>query len=194
MVKKRTHSKKHISHNSTHILLKKSLFVYALLVFTLFVLIVLSAFTVVELKKAYHAHEYRQEVAEIYQNIKLDDSYRIASSDILANVTATEADDTDEQMSIVSYGRNADRLATFKDLKTRIEAAGFSQTESFEKANIAREDHYKNSEGERVSVSVDTVAWHNATLYGTDLPSPESDASTKTGPVYVTIQVSLDDE
>lgn len=193
MAKKKTTPRKHVTHNKTHIMLKKSLLVYAVLVFLFFILITLSAFALVESNKIYHNNQRYHAITSIYQNLGLDESYRHAGFDVFGEKRTYAWDDARSQSSSMSYGRNADRSATFKDLQTKIEAAGFHKIDGPNYGELARQDHYKNDQGQFIRVSIETAAWHEAMLYGTAFPRPQSAEANEQGPVYVTIKVNLDD-
>ena len=177
-------TRKHVTHNQTHILLKKGILVYSLLVFIFFVLISLSAFALVESKNALDFHERRQDVAKIYENLNLDRSYWPAS----------KVEQADSKSYFANYGRDASRSDTFDDLNRRISSAGFIKINSTDKFTLAREDNYKNDKGQTITVTIETAQWHNATIYGTEFPSPESKQATEQGPVYVTIIINPDEQ
>ena len=174
-------------------MLKKGLVGYAILLFVGFILVSLSIFAVVETRTAYLEHQRETRIAEIYEDLELDDTYRVADVSIFGEKKKYSWDEERTHASVVSYGRDADRSETFDDIQRRLESAGFRQIESPDYGNVGRQDHYTNDAGEFVRVSVDTVAWHNAMLYGTQIPNRSSDAANETGPVYVTIKVNLDD-
>ena len=186
-------SRKHVSHNKTHILLKKGLLVYALVVFLLFILVSLSALVIAHTVQAYGDHQRLTRIQQIYESLELDDSYRMADADIFGDKRVYEWDTSRTYASAISYGRNADRTETFKDLKKQIEAAGFEQINGPNYGEVARQDHYRSVDGEYIRVSIDTRAMYDSMLYGTDYPKPGSDAQIENGPVYITIKVNLDD-
>lgn len=195
MVKKKSTPKKHISTTNTHILLKKSVLVYSLLVFISFALIVFVLGTVM-LGIRSQEHEVRKNrILDVYSSLKLGDGYRIDKVDVFGDKRPYEWDKNRSYSSSIGYGRQANASETFADLKTHIEAAGFSQIKGPDYGDTAptRQDHYKNNEGEYIRVSVAPKAWHDALLYGTQTPAPSSAEMTETGPVYVTIKVNLDD-
>ncbi len=177
-------TRKHVTHNQTHIMLKKGLFVYAALVFLFFILIALSAFTVIESKKILSNYEHRQEAMSIYSDLDLDKSYIEAGTSI----------NTDHESYTINYGRNADRSDTFDDLAKQITAAGFTKVESPDNGDFARQDSYQNDDGQTIQVAIETAAWHNGMLYGSELPDTQSKQALEQGPVYVTIKLNLDDE
>lgn len=194
MAKKQpTHSRKHISSNDTHFLLRKSLFIYSLIVFVAFVLVSATAYTFVQLAEYRTSHTRLSEISSIYSSLNLDESYRIAKSDVFGDKREYSWDSSRSFSSSVEYGRNASVSDTFADLKNRIELAGFEQIEGPDYGPIARQDHYKNSDGQYIRVSVQSRAWYDAMLYGLETPAAQTPEATEVGPVYVTIKVNLDD-
>lgn len=191
--KKSTKTTKHISHNKTHILLRKGLVVYAMIVFIAFVMISLSALALVSAKHTYTVYERENRIAAIYNGLNLDDSYQVDYANVFGEKRAYPWDSSRTMASSVSYGRNAGRDATFADINTRIVNAGFEQIEGPNYGEVARQDHYTNEFGEFIRVSIETRAQRDASVYGTEAPSPDSIAADKNGPVYVTIRVNLDD-
>ncbi|NCU38588.1 hypothetical protein EOL96_06050 [Candidatus Saccharibacteria bacterium] len=185
VTKKNTQNKtKHISHTKTHIMLRKSLATYATIVFIAFILVSLSAFTIVETNRIRENYDRETRVSDIYNSLDLDSSYRVASVDIYGDAITSE----------VEYGHNADRAETFAELKEQIELAGFKPADSPDYGPLSREDRYVNDRGDTIRVSVDTKAVHAATLYGINFPDAASDAALEDGPVYVTIKVDLADK
>jgi hypothetical protein len=191
--KKKSPARKHVSHNNTHIMLKKGLVVYAAIIFLGFILLTLSIYTVSQLTYAYQAEQRLDRIKQVYVSLDLDDSYRVAGGEIFGEKRIYEWDESRTYASSAYFGRDADRSETFADLRAHIESAGFEQIEGPDYADISRQDHYRSDDGEYIRVSIDTAAWHSAMLYGTELPEPGSPASDETGPVYVTIKVNLDD-
>ena len=191
--KKTTHSRKHITSTDTHFLLRKSLFIYSLIVFVAFVLVSVSAYAFVQLAEYRTSHTRLNEISSVYSSLNLDESYRVAKADVFGDKREYSWDNSRTYSSSVEYGKNASVSATFDDLKKRIEQAGFVQIEGPDYGPAARQDHYKSSDGKYIRVSVESKAWHDAMLYGLETPAPESPEAFETGPVYVTIKVNLDD-
>ena len=117
----------------------------------------------------------------------------MAKSDVFGDKREYSWDSSRSLSSSVEYGKNASVSATFDDLKNRIVQAGFEQVDGPNYGPVARQDHYKNSDGQYIRVSVESKAWHDAMLYGLEAPAAQSLEATENGPVYVTIRVNLDD-
>lgn len=199
MVTKRSaHKKQHVSTTSTHILLKKGIFIYSLLVFIIFALIVFVSGSVL-MGKEYQTNQARkQRILDIYSSLNLGEDYRTDKIDVFGDKRPYGSEDWNKGRtfsSSMTYGHQASASETFSDLKQRIETAGFTQITGPDYGSTApaRQDHYKNDRGEYIRVSVAPKAWHDALVYGTALPAPQSPEMTETGPVYVTIKVNLDD-
>ena len=176
-------------------MIRRSLFVYALAVFALFILVSLAVYSFTQLAEYRANADRRERIMAIYSSLNLDDGYRTAEANIFGDKRPYSWDKTASFASSVSYGRNAGASDTFADLKKRIEAAGFTEIERPNDGTTAptRQDRYKNDRGEYLRVSVSPKAWHDAILYGVAPPAPRSPEMTEIGPVYVTISVNLDD-
>jgi hypothetical protein len=187
-------SKAHTSnHKSNKVWSTKRLVAYPVIIFVAFILIALSAYTISSLVVNYQGNQRQSKIEDVYSSLNLDDSYRSESSNILREKVVYEWDASRSYSSVMTFGRNAGREETFQDLKSKIEAAGFEQIEGPGYGDIARQDHYKNSAGQYIRVTVETRAMYDSILYGTDYPEATSEAALETGPVHVTIKVNLDD-
>lgn len=192
--KKKTQKRtKHISHNKTHILLRKSLAMYAAIIFVAFILVSLSAFTIVETYRASVNYDRESRIYAIYNDLNLDSSYKNVSTDIFGDKRVYEWDESRSYSSSVVLARNADRSATFADLKAKIEAEGFTQIEGPDYGDLARQDHYMSEDGEYIRVSIETKATYDSYLFDAATPAAGSNAALEDGPVYITIKVNLDD-
>ncbi|HEY1085370.1 MAG TPA: hypothetical protein VGE34_01435 [Candidatus Saccharimonadales bacterium] len=132
-------------------------------------------------------------IVAIYDSLKLGDSYRIARQDIFGDVRVNPTEEHGIESSVTEYGKDATRSETFNDLEKHITQAGFTKTSSSSASLYHRQDHYKNDKGEYIRVSIETSAVRNSIIYGTRWPKPQSKDMLETGPVYVTIDVNLDD-
>lgn len=185
-------SRKHISHDRTHIKIKKGLVGYSILVFLFFLLITLSAFTVIELAKDIRTHERREALVALNKQLDLGDSYTLDELD------PTEYDEETNAGAIsLAYGRDASRNDTFDELRRKLTEAGFGRYNSssvFPDDDRFRVDEYKNKDGVEISVWIDTAAYRNASIYGTAVDDPNSAAQTNDAPVYVMMHVEFDDD
>lgn len=195
MAKKKLTRKKHFSANDTHILLRKSVVVYAFIVFILFILVSLSAYTIYNISVAYTNKSRLDRIERIYNSLKLGDEYRVAKSDVFGDKRIYSWDESRTYASTVEYGHNDTTANTFADLTTKLKAAGFSQFEDIY-GGMARQLHFKNTQNEYVRVSVVPKDWQDTIIYGTatpnDMPATLENPSSAS-PVYVTIKVNLDD-
>lgn len=192
--KKKSQKKtKHISHNKTHILLRKSLAVYSAIVFIAFILVSLSAFTIVETHRASVNYDRESRIYAIYNDLNLGSSYKPVSSSVFGDKRVYGWDEGRTYSSYIVVARDASRSETFADLKTKIESAGFTQIEGPDYGPLARQDHYVSDAGEYIRVSIETKATYDSYLFDATVPLAGSKAALETGPVYVTIKVNLDD-
>ena len=193
MVKKRNPTKKHISTNSTHILLKKSLGLYAILVFILFILLSISTFTIVQYGTSRINSERLHRIQDIYASLKLDASYRGVHSNVFGDKRAYSWDTGRTFSSSIEYAHNDTPANTRADLQKKIESAGFTKVGEAYEGSTTPQDHYRNSAGEYVRVSVSSKYVQDALTYGTLSADNPLINHKDEAPTYVTIKVNLDD-
>lgn len=192
MVKKSSHTK-HITHNKTHILLKKGLVIYAILVFIAFVLLSLSAYTIHNIYIAKQRAIRYDRIAAIYDGFNLTDAYRGIDSNIFGEKRVYSWDNSRTYSSFQTYGHNDTVSNTYADLTRRIEAAGFKQFETAYAGSVGKQIHFRNDKGEYVRISVESAANHNSYLYVKPNPESLQTIDQESAPSYVTIKVNLDD-
>lgn len=192
--KKSTRAKraKHVSVSPTHIMIKRGIIGYAIVVFFLFVTVTMSWYLIDRMIVAQTNQARLDRINAIYTSLNLGDSYRIATSNVFGDKRVYDWDSGRTFSSSVEYGHNATVESTFTDLQNKAEAAGFSYVQTEYGESIARIDEYKNSDGEYIRVSVETRAAHDMMLYGTPT-SVAQIGDTNAAPSYVTIKVNLDD-
>ena len=191
--KKLSTKHKHISTNTTHILLKKGIVIYAALVFILFILVSVSWFTVHQFI-SYKTNQDRQsKILAIYDSLGLGDSYRTVKQDVFGDKRVYSWDKNRSYASSMEYGHNDTPQKTAADLKTKIEAAGFTPAGSAYENSVEPQYYYKNAEGNYIRVSVMSKYAQDTIIYGT-LNNEDPLANHKDeAPTYVTIKVNLDD-
>ena len=196
MVKKSTKSskttpKKHVSHNQSHIMLRKSIALYVVILFLGFILVSLSAFTVIRTYETYHDNKRLDKITKIYEDINLGDKYRLADSYVFGDKRVYDEDKGRTFSSSVEYGYNETPIATLKDLTKKITATGFNESGSAYEGSTAPQYYFKNDDGNYIRVTVESAKSHARTLYGVD--NGADLAKDSKGPTYVTIKVNLDD-
>lgn len=185
--------RKHISHNKTHIMLKKGLVVYSAIVFVLFILISLSAFTVAETYRIYQESQREERIVSIYNAINLDNEYRVVSSNIFGEKRPYEWDNSRSYASSIEGGHYDTPANTTKKLTEKIEAAGFGFIGTEYEGSLYPQYHFKNNSGEYVRLTVSSAAAQNRDIYGTSYEKVITEAEQKAAPSYFVIKVNLDD-
>lgn len=149
---------KHITKTDTHFMVRRSLLVYAVLVFIFFWLATMSTYLVDRMLVEHNNTAYADKVRRIYRSLNLDDSYKIADyNNSIPN---------DKSISI-AYGHNASVSETRTSLSKKIKEAGFALISSSNKGTIVQNDTFKDSAGHVLSLSVMPRALHNDQIYGT---------------------------
>lgn len=199
MVKKtisRSKKAKHVSVSATHVLIKRGIVSYAVLVFIFFATISMSIYLIDRIV-AVRAQQIRYDrISSIYDSLKLDNSYRVVTSNVFGDKRVYEWDKGRSFSSSVEYGHNDTVGNTFADLTKKIEARGFKKFDTPYAGSIAQQYHFKNNANEYIRVSVVSKVSHDMEIYGTPslddwlaIPNEQKYAA----PSYVTIKVNLDD-
>ena len=192
MAKKKS-SSKHISTSNTHIMLKKGIVIYALLVFIMFVLVSVSWFTVHQFFASRTHNNRHAQIVSIYDSLKLDDSYRAVKFDVFGDKRVYSWDNNRTYASSIEYGRNDTPQNTAADLKAKIEAAGFTPAGTAYEGSTNPQYYYLNSKGNYVRVTVTSAYIQNSIVYGTFSNDDPLINHKDEAPTYVTIKVNLDD-
>lgn len=192
MVKKKS-SHKHISTNSTHIMLKKGIVVYALMVFVLFILISVAWYTVHQFVESRTHINRRNQIVRIYESLSLGDNYRGVTSNIFGDKRVYDWDKGRSYSSSVEYTHNDTPANTASDLKKKLEAAGFVPAGTAYDGSTSPQYHYKNGAGNYVRVTVTSKYVQDAMMYGDAVANEPVYTHKDDAPTYVTIKVNLDD-
>ena len=189
---KRTQKVKHVSLSPTHVMIKRSIVSYAVLVFLLFATIAFSWYLIDRMVTSKVNQVRYDHISAIYTSLNLGDSYRVVNSNVFGDKRVYEWDKGRSFSSKIEYGHNDTVTNTFADLRKKIEAAGFTYVQSEYTGTVAQKDEYKNSDGAYVRVNVESDDIHDMLVYGT--PKRVADiANTDAAPSYVTVRVNLDD-
>lgn len=196
--KKRTYTK-HITKTDTHFMVRRSLPVYAVLVFLIFALLSMSIY-LVDRMTVQRDHSIRHgKITKIYTDLNLGETYRIASSNVFGDKRVYKDDHKKSHASRVEYGHNATVAETRAEIAEKAKKAGFSHVETITSSNFYQTEVFKNSQNNYLRVSVLSRTMHNDLVYGTsEVPKPLNDPQTiekmnYEAPSYVVIAVNLDD-
>ena len=188
----RTNKVKHVSVSPTHIMIKRSILGYAVLVFFLFATVTMSWYLVDRMIASRTSQTRVDRISAIYTSFNLGDSYRGASSNVFGDKRVYDWDKSRTYSSSIEYGHNDTVSNTYADLKKKVEAAGFKYFQTEYEGSIAQITEFKSDNGEYVRVSVESSEVRDMTTYGT--PTSVTDIiDTNAAPSYVTIKVNLDD-
>jgi len=133
------------------------------------------------------------QIKAIYVSLNLGDSYRSAKSDIFGDKRVYSWDKSRTYASSAEFAHNDTVSGTFADLKTKIEAAGFTQFETDYTASVAQQYHFKNSKNQYIRVSVVPKSFEDMMVYGDSYLSTFRNSDQNAAPSYVTVKVNLDD-
>ena len=178
---------KHITKTDTHFMVRRSLLVYAILVFVLFWLTAMSVYLVDRMVVEYTNTARYNQIHSIYSNLKLDKSYRLA---------VYKSNISNDKSITTEYGHNASVNKTRMDLTKKIKEAGFSLISTKDKDTIVQSDTFKDTNGHILYLSVIPQALHKDYTYGTSeiaKPYAKIDANKfdHEPTSYVTIKISL---
>ena len=180
---------KHITKTDTHFMVRRSLLVYAILVFVLFWLTAMSVYLVDRMVVEYNNTARYNQIHSIYNNLKLDKSYRLA---------VYKSNISNDKSITTEYGHNTSVSKTRIDLTKKIKEAGFSLISTKDKDTIVQSDTFKDTNGHILYLSVIPQTLHKDYVYGTSeiaKPYAKIDANKfdHEPTSYVTIKISLGD-
>ena len=178
---------KHITKTDTHFMVRRSLLVYAILVFVLFWLTAMSVYLIDRMVVEYTNTARYNQIHSIYSNLKLDESYRLA---------AYKNNISNDKSITTEYGHNTSVSKTRMDLTKKIKEAGFSLISTKDKDTIVQSDTFKDTNGHILYLSVIPQVLHKDYVYGTSeiaKPYAKIDANKfdHEPTSYVTIKISL---
>ena len=102
---------KHITKTDTHFMVRRSLLVYAILVFVLFWLTAMSVYLVDRMVVEYTNTARYNQIHSIYSNLKLDESYRLA---------VYKSNISNDKSITTEYGHNTSVSKTRMDLTKKL--------------------------------------------------------------------------
>ena len=178
---------KHITKTDTHFMVRRSLLVYAILVFVLFWLTAMSVYLVDRMVVEYTNTARYNQIHSIYSSLKLDKSYRLA---------VYKSNISNDKSITTEYGHNTSVSKTRIDLTKKIKEAGFSLISTKDKDTIIQSDTFKDTSGHILYLSVIPQTLHKDYVYGTSeiaKPYAKIDANKfdHEPTSYVTIKISL---
>lgn len=178
---------KHITKTDTHFMVRRSLLVYAILVFVLFWLTAMSVYLVDRMVVEYTNTARYNQIHSIYSNLKLDESYRLA---------VYKSNISNDKSITTEYGHNTSVSKTRVDLTEKIKESGFSLINTKDKDTIIQSDTFKDTNGHILYLSVIPQALHKDYTYGTsEIAKPYTKMTTSEfdhdQTSYVTIKISL---
>lgn len=180
-------------------MVRRSLYIYALLVFALFFMLAMTIYCLTQLAEHRMNSDRLQRIENIYSSLQLDDSYRPVKQDVFGEKQSYEGDSEwakgRSRSSSVEYSHLDTPDNTRAELMKKIEAAGFKKIGGAYEGSIAPQDHFKNSQDEYIRLSVTNKLIQDEMIYGpgfTDLRNPAR-RDRSVAPSYITIKVNLDD-
>ena len=187
---------KHFTKTDTHLMVRRSLIGYSVLVFVLFFLLASTIHLFLQLAENKTNTERLTRIQSIYSSLQLGNDYRPSNIDVFGDKRPYEGHPEfatgRSHSSKIEYGHNDTPSNTRADLRKKIETAGFKWIDEVYEQSVAPQDHYKNDDGEYIRVTVQSARVQHNILYG--LTSDEPMAQYKDeAPTYVTTKVNLDD-
>ncbi|MEO8691771.1 MAG: hypothetical protein ABI397_03230 [Candidatus Saccharimonas sp.] len=183
---------KHVSVSQTHVMIKRSLLGYAIIVFVVFCTISMSVYLVERMVVSHNIENRYDEMSKVYTDLNLDKSYLVDQTNISGSSYLKAVDGSKVYNSIVSFGHNDTVSATISDLTTRLEQAGFNPAGTRYEGTVASETNFKNNDGVVVTINVVTKSSHDMSIYGVPTLDEWQSLDKNAAPSYVTIKVSLE--
>lgn len=192
MVKKKSQAK-HLSHNKTHILVKKSIASYAVLVFVLFFTTALAGHALYDLALTRHNHTRLEHIQNVYTKLDLGSAYKVAKYNVFGDKRVYSWDSDRTSSSSIEYGHNDTPSNTRAELTKKIEKAGYVKVGSAYEESTSPQDYFKNADDTYIRLSVTSRYIQDNLTYGNLVDGDSLIGHKDEAPTYVTVKVNLDD-
>lgn len=193
MTKKTTRTRtRHVSVSPTHLMIKRSIVSYAVLVFITFATVSMSIYLLERMATARYEQGRLDQIHSIYTDLQLGDSYHVAKSDVFGDKRKHSDNKKLTYASSVEYGHNDTVANTLADVTKQITAAGFTKVATEYEGSVAEQTVFKNNDGEYLRLNVKTKAAQDMAIYGVPTQEEWQTADKNAAPSYVTIKVNLD--
>jgi hypothetical protein len=196
MVTKKSHSKAKqntVQVNKSSVTIQRGMLVHALIAIILVCIVAMAGYMGWRAVRSQQSTGRLQQIVNIYDNLKLGDSYRTTVTSIFGDKRVYEYDSSRTYASRVEYGHNDTPANTRADLRSKVQAAGFNFVQTEYEGSVQPVDEYKNDKGNWVRVSVISGYMQDALVYGNHLQDGSIISHKDEATSYVTIKVNLDD-
>lgn len=130
---------------------------------------------------------------QLYASLELDSSYILTRSDVFGEKRVYAEDQSRSHSSSKEYVHDGTVSATVKELRQKIEAAGFTYFNQPYKGSTFTELHFRASSGEYLRLNVSSKPRNDA-LSGSTTPSKKAlGMDLNAAPADVIIKINLDD-
>lgn len=187
MVKK-TKRKKHISHNNTHILLKKGLVVYSILVFFTFALVAISASAIVYGKNVYSNNQRYEKITAVFDKMSNSDVIDKPYYEINRYVFGEKREREGVfYLPSILYTHDNTVSGTWNEIDQIFENDGFKLASYSDLSSKTGSERHYTKDDVTVSVMINNYAWALLTLF--DKQSDDTAMNDDSGPVLVKVSV-----
>lgn len=194
MAKKKTTRTRtrHVTVSPTHLMIKRSIVSYAVLVFITFATISMSIYLLERMATARYEQSRLDQIHSIYSDLQLGDRYFVAKSDVFGDKRKHTDDSKLTFASTVEYGHNDTVSNTVADVTKQITAAGFTKVSTAYEGSVAEQTIFKNTDGDYLRLNVKPKLAQDMAIYGTPSQEEWQNADKNAAPSYVTIKVNID--
>ena len=179
-------------------MVRRSLFIYGLLVFALFFMLVMTVYCFTQLAEQKINSDRMRRAQSVYTSLNLGDSngddYRLIKSTL--KQADLDMNDDGAYYATAEYGRNASQYETRKDIAQKATDAGFKRITGNADDALTPNDTYENGDGDLLRVTIRGKFIQNSLIYGTfESTSPDGSfdlaAHKNETPSYVHTQLTL---
>ena len=143
--------------------------------------------------KVYSNQVRLQQIIAIYDNLKLEDTYKKQKVSIFGDKRTYDWDKSRTFASSVEYTGSSTPTDTRAAIRTKVKAAGYSFVQTEYEGSIQPIDEYKNTAGNWIRVAVMSQYVHDKFVHGDyDTNNPLINHANES-PSYITLKVNLDD-
>ncbi len=188
---KKIHPKKHIQHTDTHIVLRRSLLVYSVLIFLLFSMASMSIYLIDRMIVYREQNERYHTIVSVLDSLNLNQGYNYISSDIFGDKRQSVYDNQKTQASVGIYTHNDTPENTRNDIRIYAEKAGFSYVATENEDSVSPVIVMKSNDSTYLRIRVYSKAIKDDIMYRNDDNFRASDHANE-APSYIEIRVNLD--
>lgn len=174
-------------------MVRRSLFIYALLVFALFFMLVMTVYCFTQLAEHKLSHDRLQRAKNVYNSLNLGDSNGDDYRSIRSTLKQADLDKNDDgsYYAVAEYAKNAAQYTVRSDIAKKATDAGFKRTGGNGDDALTTNDVYENVDGDVLRVVVRGKWTQDALTYGVRSSQLHPTAASTLRPTKTKLQATF---